>query len=676
MDGSPEDSFSQALAAARAGNRVTARNLLSRLLRSDSSSVDYWLWMSSVVHSKKDKLYCLESALKIDPNNPAVLRGLTILGARVPKKKELAAAGKLSRRHMPSISAGQAVGQAMKLPWRMIAMGAAGVGGVIILAVGVRALAPLFGPRTFSQAPTLPPPSLTPSATPPPTATNTAIPANLRVLRTAIPTEFALTPLVYFVPQTPTPTLIAGMTPHPQYEAYAAGIEAIMQGEYAEAVGFFDQVIQFNGSLPDPHYFKGEALRLMAQAEGGDQTGTVLGQAINAYDRAIVIDGEFAPAYLGRGRALLARTLLRVAPQDLRAEDLPSDFSRAFEVDPGFIEAYVEHADYLARVTLWKTMEESLQAALDRGLRDPILYVRIAEAQINRQKYELALENAIEGSGADDSMLDGYRVLGRALVRLENYPAALDPLLTYVAYRGDDHRGWSDLGRAQLEIGDLVNASNSIARALEINPRYAPAFISRGWLNIKVGAYQTALDDFNEARRFGQENYELFMGLGYAHYYLQNWQQGLNHANTAIDIGLQDQRAVMQHKLVSRGYALRALISESAPDLLDYAINNWTWILELQFADPVMVDLAVEHLTNLTGEAPTRAPTTTQTTTTTPTVTPFGTLPVTPSATPAVSHTPSRTPTPTISPTPSPSPSITPTPSTPTLTPTPTNQST
>lgn len=674
MDGSSEDTFSQALAAARSGRRVKARSLLSRLLRTDSGTVDYWLWMSSVVQSKKDKIYCLESALKLDPNNAAVLRGLTILGARVPKKKELASAAKLSRRQMPSISAGQAVGQAMRLPWRTIAMGAAGVGGVIVLAIGIRALAPLFGPRTFSQAPTLPPVSPTPTATPDiPTATNTAIPAALRVLRTAIPTELALTPIEFFVEQTPTPTPIAGMTPHPSFEAYAAGISAIMDGEYEQAISFFDQVIEFDDSLPDAHYFKGEAIRLMALAEGGDDTGTILGQAISAYDRAILLDPEFAPAYLGRGRALLGRILLRVEPDDLRAEDLPGDFSKAFDVDPAFTEAYIARAEFLGRVSLWKTMEETLQEAIDIGLRDPILYVRIAEAQINRQRYDVALENAIEGSGSDHTLLDGYLVLGRALVRLENYPAAIDPLLTYVAYRGDDHRGWSDLGRAQLEIGDLVNASNSIARALEINPRYAPAYITRGWLNLRVGAYETAVDDFNEARRFGQENYELFLGLGYGRYYLQQWQEGLNHANAAIEIAVQDQRAVIQQKLVSRAYALRALISEDAPDLLDYAIDNWGWILELQFPDPEMRDLAVEHLILLTGEAPTLAPTVTLTITTTPTVTPFGTpLPSpTPTGTlptPTPSPTPSRTATPATSPTqtptsgtppPSPSPSAT-----------------
>lgn len=673
MDGSTGDTFSQALSAARAGNRVKARNLLARLLRTDSGTIDYWLWMSSVAQSRKDKLYCLESALKLDPTNPSVLRGLTILGARAPKKKELASAAKISRRQMPTVAAGQAVGQAMRLPWKAIVLGGVGVVGVIVVALGVRALAPYFGPRNLSQAPTLPPLSPTPSPTSPiPTATNTPIPAALRILRTAIPTEFALTPIVFFVEQTPTPTPVAGLTPHPSFEAYSAGISAIMRADYEEAIAFFDQVNQLDGTLPDPFYFKGEALRMMALAEGGNQSGTVLGQAINAYDRAIVLDSTFAPAYLGRGRALLARTLLRIQPEDLKAEDLPSDFSRAFEVDPSFLEAYVEQAEFLGRVGLWKTMEEILQEAIDAGLRDPILYVRIAEAQINRQRYSAALENAIEGSGSDPTMLDGYLMLGRALVRLENYPPAIDPLLTYVAYRGDDHRGWSDLGRAQLEIGDLPGASHSIGVALEINPRYAPAYMARGWLNLKVGAYQTALADFNEARRFGQETYELFLGYGYAHFYLGHSQEGLNNANTAISIAQQDQRKEVQQKFVSRAYALRALISEDAPDLLDYAIDNWNWILELQFADPAIVDLAVEHLTELTGTAPTLLPTVTLTITATPTVTPFGTplfspTPGTPTSTPTPSATPPASATPT------PTPTATKTQPPPTPTPTPTN---
>ena len=85
-----QSALTEAIAAARAGDRSHARELLSKLLRADSANPEYWIWMSSVVDSECEKIYCLESALKLDPSNRAALRGLVILGARNPEEAELA----------------------------------------------------------------------------------------------------------------------------------------------------------------------------------------------------------------------------------------------------------------------------------------------------------------------------------------------------------------------------------------------------------------------------------------------------------------------------------------------------------------------------------------------------------------------------------------------------------
>src|SRR3989304_3816861 len=93
-----QPSLTEAIAAARAGDRARARDLLSRLLRADSSNAEYWIWMSAVVDSDREKTYCLESALKLDPSNRAALRGLVVLGARIPDEAEVNAAAKVARR--------------------------------------------------------------------------------------------------------------------------------------------------------------------------------------------------------------------------------------------------------------------------------------------------------------------------------------------------------------------------------------------------------------------------------------------------------------------------------------------------------------------------------------------------------------------------------------------------
>ena len=662
MSASTESMFMEALAAARAGNRVRARSLLTKLLKTDSSVVDYWVWMSSVVESQREKIYCLESALKLDPTNRAVLRGLTLMGARVPSEAELAGAARIPRRQIAAVATGASVGGGVRLPrlpWRVMAYAVGAVVALFTVGFIVRAVVPFFGSRQMSVAPTLPPQTVLASSTPEtPTATATTIPATLRVQRTAIPTELAQTPLAFFVAHTPTPTTVVGITPHAAYEAYSSGLRALERGNYQQAEEFFDQVLDLDNTLPDVHYFKGEARRLYAMSDdGADDRSALLGGAIQSYDNAILKDSEYAPAYLGRGRALLERAVIREGRDALNGQDLPTDYARAFELDPTLVQAYVAQAEFMRSVSLWKNTEETLQAALDVGLRDPIIYILIAEAQLHRGKNEAALENAIEGSGSDPTDIDGYFILGRTFVRLEQYDQALQPLLTYVAYRAEDHRGWSDLGRTQLELGDQPPAAFSLNQALTIKADYSPAYIGRGWLNLDLGDGQSALTDFQKALQFGQETFEMYLGLGHAYYLLGDLQEGLNQASTAMTLAALADDCEILDRDISRGYHLRAIIAEASDELTDYAIQNWEWILALECPDPFIRELAEEHLLILTGEIPIPSPTASRT------PTPLG-----PSPTPSRTPTPASSLTPTNTPTPAPTSSASATPIPPTAT--------
>jgi hypothetical protein len=61
-----EKMYKAALEAIELGQKARARDLFTRLLRADSSKADYWLWMSTLVDSSKEQIYCLESALRAD----------------------------------------------------------------------------------------------------------------------------------------------------------------------------------------------------------------------------------------------------------------------------------------------------------------------------------------------------------------------------------------------------------------------------------------------------------------------------------------------------------------------------------------------------------------------------------------------------------------------------------
>src|SRR5512135_1221790 len=76
--------FEDAVDALRQGERARGKEILTRLLKADQGNPNYWIWMSAAVDSAKERIYCLETALKLDPANVTAKRGLVLLGGLAP----------------------------------------------------------------------------------------------------------------------------------------------------------------------------------------------------------------------------------------------------------------------------------------------------------------------------------------------------------------------------------------------------------------------------------------------------------------------------------------------------------------------------------------------------------------------------------------------------------------
>jgi hypothetical protein len=76
--------FQEAVDALREGNRTKARELLTGLLKTDQNNATYWVWMSALMDTPKERIYCLQAAFKLDPENVSAKRGLILHGALPP----------------------------------------------------------------------------------------------------------------------------------------------------------------------------------------------------------------------------------------------------------------------------------------------------------------------------------------------------------------------------------------------------------------------------------------------------------------------------------------------------------------------------------------------------------------------------------------------------------------
>ncbi len=72
----------EGIAAAKAGRRAEARELLMRVIEVSERSERAWLWLSGVVDTDEDRLICLENVLTLNPDNVQARAGLKWLQAR------------------------------------------------------------------------------------------------------------------------------------------------------------------------------------------------------------------------------------------------------------------------------------------------------------------------------------------------------------------------------------------------------------------------------------------------------------------------------------------------------------------------------------------------------------------------------------------------------------------
>ncbi len=72
----------QGIAAAKAGRKSDAQRLLVEAANSPADAESAWLWLSGVVEQDAQRLFCLDNALRINPNNEPARHGADVLRMR------------------------------------------------------------------------------------------------------------------------------------------------------------------------------------------------------------------------------------------------------------------------------------------------------------------------------------------------------------------------------------------------------------------------------------------------------------------------------------------------------------------------------------------------------------------------------------------------------------------
>lgn len=646
--------FKTALDAIEKGERRRARDLLTRLLKANKTNPDYWVWMSTVVESSKESVFCLKEALKLDPKNKFARRGLIMAGVLPPDEKLVVPYEKQVRAKPPDLLPRPSMMQRLvALPlWQQI-----GAGAVLLVLLGVLVTGAVQGIRSldlsFNRAQS--PVSLDLPRYIPQTATpGTPIPT------TTLPGP---TPLAIFLESTYTPTAVYINTPHSRTESYRAAMRAYNRQDWSDMLRFMQQALEDEPDAPDLQYYTGEAYRMLGNAAS----------ASAAYQQALLLDPGFAPAHLGLAR-------LQMAEDPALLEEAQENLHEALRLDPGLLEAYLALAECHLQNGNAPAAEQVLSSAAPLAQGSALFNLLRGQAALLQGDLEKARSDALAAHEQDFTLLPAYRLLGEISL-LRGLPAeAVGYLGTYVLYFPQDARVHTWLSEAHLALGEEDLALQRVGRALLIDPQNVSALIQRGEVYLVQGQGYPAIDDFMEAARLDPQSFAANAGLGRA--YLEQGLNRLAYNRLSQTLKLAEDPAQMASIYFYRAQALEAL------DEINLAVRDWQSLAALDGAEiPVeWAERARERLASLSTptrspfpsltatETPDYSPTPshTPTRTSTPTRTPTSTPTATSTTTPTLTHTSTLTPTPTRTPTttltPTPTRTLTPT-QTPTVTP-------
>ena len=599
----------EAMEAIRQGQRPRARDLLARLLRADQSNAEYWLWMSSVVDSFKEQVYCLQSVLKLDADNRAARQGLVLLGA-VPADQTVTPVPPVRRQWKVAVQEIPKTRLWENLRVRIVVYTAATllVVGAIIMGV--------MGVNTKRSASLAFIPTRTPG--PSPTYTNTPTASNYTpIAPTRTPKSTGPPPLWTLLKATYTPTPVYIATAHQINEAYRVGQRALGRGQLDLALENFEQAMQMEPDAADLPYFIGEIYRIQRDFE----------TALSFYEKTIEIDPEFAPAYLGRARALLGL--------DPKTEVL-QDLEDAIEIDPGYGEAYLELADYLLEHNEIETALEHLDTAAEILPGSPLMHLHRAQAYILLGEKEQALEEARLSNQQDLTLLPSYRVLGQAAALNGEFTEAFEALDTYLQYEQRDAKAWTIYGEALFATSQYTDTLQAMDTALKLDRSLAEAYYTKGLAYIELGEGQKGVNEIYRAIQLKPNTFAYQLNFARALFVAERLEEA---AGAMYPV----ERMAETDSDLAQVYYWRALMLEAQGEIY-LAQRDWRKLLQLE-EDVMPVEwreIAEERIAKTPTPAPTRTPT--PTATSSPTTT--RTLAPKPTATPSGRVTASPTPTP------------------------------
>lgn len=538
----------QGIAAAKAGQKDQARQLLQQSIRIEPNNEAAWLWLASVARDQRERVFCLQKILEINPTNETALRALE--GVNPPDSSPAAAPGTqritgetatvAREQDMMSQPAGVPLpsseriaeaqkqadallrGYMMPLPsdvkWVHKNRRRAGEGDIIVLrlyitaaVVGMLIILGVVGTivvltnedlRSIVFAPTGTPThtptvtaTFTPGFTPTPSATPRVSPTPSATVEPSVPTANPYEPLD-----------ATDVYPPVQERLIQDSISLLNRGEARIALPTLraERNLTENRFSPIPYYY--EALAHIAEGDP-DEALDILDEAEGRLDEAPndnfapLVDTGFAHIYWQLAQDAFAQGDNASALDNLT--EMQERAEAAMEGDLRLADPYI----LLARFhTLGEDYDEAIDI-LDQGLlvqqleNNVNLIIEKGNVYFQQGEYDLVNYQAFLALYIDPSTEVAHQLRIQTALADDNPGQAVLYAQEYLHYYPGSTLAYKFLGDARLAEGNTEEAIIAYSQGLtgETTPQTLDTLLARAALYVQQGRYALARADFTDA---------------------------------------------------------------------------------------------------------------------------------------------------------------------------------
>jgi len=333
------------------------------------------------------------------------------------------------------------------------------------------------------------------------------------------------------------------------FESFSRGRVFTELGKYEPAIEQFERALEQNPLHPLLVVSRGEARRLWGQQlqlQGdGEGAQDQFRQALSDFTRAMELDPFYVPAYLERATTYALMGKFEQAGEDLDQALAISRDDPATLAQRGLV--HLRHGQQLLEQGQLEKAREAFAHAAD-ACSDAIRldrnyvgsYVTLAGALRELEDYQKAEERLEEAIRIDPTAPELYYQRARLYVSGErrrfaaaygDFERALrmnhpDPAAVYTAW-----------GKALLEEGDYVKAIAALRLAIAANPIYLPAYTLRASAFQALGRLQDAVADYSYiVERLDPDAAEAYVDRGVAYAALGETEMALRDFDRGVQL--------------------------------------------------------------------------------------------------------------------------------------------